>query len=44
MGLQESESVTVFKLRDITFLEKEFPKTGEISQDLSVFELETHTY
>jgi len=40
MGLQESQSVTKFKSRDVTFLENKFPKKGEIGQHLSLFELE----
>ena len=35
---QETGSVTEFQSRDVTFLENEFPKKGEISQDLSLFE------
>ena len=35
---QETGSVIEFESRDVTFLENEFPKRGEISQDLSLFE------
>ena len=40
---QETGSVTEFESRDVTFLENEFPKKGEISQDFSLFEtIEQH--
>ena len=40
---QETDSVTEFESCDVTFLENEFPKKGEISQDLSLFEtIEQH--
>ena len=40
---QETGSVIEFESRDVTFLKNEFPKKGEISQDLSLFEtIEQH--
>jgi len=44
MGLQEHKSITKFESRDVTFLENEFPKNGEIDQDLSLFELVDPAY
>ena len=38
ISYQETGSVTEFESRGVTFLENEFPKNGEISQDLSLFE------
>jgi len=35
---QENWSMTEFESRDITFLEDEFPKNGEIWEDCSLFE------
>ena len=31
--------MTEFESRDVTFIEEDFPKQGEISQDLSLFEV-----
>ena len=39
IGLQDSGSMTEFESRDVTFVEEYFPKQGEISQDLSLFEV-----
>ena len=36
----KSGSVTEFESGDITFLENEFPKRGDVDQDLSLFEME----
>ena len=38
IGEQESGSITEFESRDVTFLEDEFPKKGEIGEDCSLFE------
>ena len=32
-------SIPEFESRDVTFIEENFPKQGEISQDLSLFEV-----
>ena len=42
IGEQERGSVTEFESRDVTFLENEFPKKGEIGQDLSLYENRDH--
>nr|XP_016512375.1 PREDICTED: uncharacterized protein LOC107829426 [Nicotiana tabacum] len=36
---QDSGSVTEFESRDVTFLEDEFPKKGEVGQNLTLFEI-----
>ena len=38
IGEQESGSITEFESRDVTFLENDFPKKGEIGEDYSLFE------
>ena len=38
VGQEESGGITEFESRDVTFLEDTFPRQGEISQDLSLFE------
>ncbi|XP_019257602.1 PREDICTED: uncharacterized protein LOC109235802 [Nicotiana attenuata] len=39
IGQQESGSVIEFESRDVPFLEDEFPKKGEVGQDLTLFEI-----
>ena len=39
IGENESESVTEFESRDVTFLENKFSKRGDVDQDLSLFEM-----
>ena len=36
----KSGNVTKFESRDVTFLENEFPKKGDVDQDLNLFEME----
>ena len=38
IGQEENGGITEFESRDVTFLENTFPRQGEISQDLSLFE------
>ena len=40
IGENESGSVTEFESWDATFLENEFPRKGDVDQDLSLFEME----
>ena len=39
---EENGGITEFESRDVTFLENEFPRQGEINQDLSLFETLDH--
>ena len=39
VGQEESGGITEFESRDVTFLDDTFPRQGEISQDLSLFEI-----
>ncbi|XP_071704835.1 uncharacterized protein [Rutidosis leptorrhynchoides] len=38
LGEHESGSITEFESRDVTFLENEFPKQGDLDKDWSLFE------
>ena len=39
IGENESGSITEFESRDATFYENEFPKKGDVNQDLNLFEM-----
>ena len=38
IGEHDSESLTEFESRDVTFLENDFPQQGDINKDLSFYE------
>ena len=40
IGENESGNVIEFESRDATFLENEFPRRGDVNQDLSLFKME----
>ena len=39
IGKNQSGSIIEFETQDVTFLENEFPKRGDVDQDLSLFEM-----
>ena len=40
IGQEDNGGMTEFESRDVTFLENKFPRQGEISTDLSLFEMQ----
>ena len=40
IGKNQSGSIIEFETQDVTFLENEFPKKGDVDQDLNLFEME----